>query len=546
MLSAGWLTLKQDTKLVGSVTVGVVIASIAVLSILTGGLNSTFILMLFLVPIEVALISKDRSTFVKCAALVVIAAGLVAGVTYTQNLVPLDGGLLNATVLAILATYAFVRAIIAFNTIESDIERVEPIAHKAAVPLFEGLLASLPGLVTRHNVAGDVTSVHGQQPKSLSVRADNLLGRGFVNQIHISDRIRFMSAIDKLRQGTPYVTIDLRFEAGFGLQNTICPDLQFTYMQANLIARFDHDDQLQEFFIQSLDMTELHDNEQAIQVFEDAERNAEIAKTSFLAGVSHELRTPLNSIMGFADILIHEVIAPLPDERHKEYVSLIRESGEHLLSVVNTMLDMSKIQNGQYTLYNEPFEFGPLLDRTKSMLDIQAGKKQIELNCRRQKDLPEICADSRALQQILINLVGNSIKFTEEGGVVTVDAEVKGSEFILSVSDTGIGIPENKLSQIGQPFMQVNSTLARRYEGTGLGLSLVKGLVELHNGVFDIKSIEGKGTQITITIPQLEAMSDIDELDTHNQTNATEPASSNAPFVDTKQAVYQGDKAHVA
>ncbi|MEP2947934.1 MAG: HAMP domain-containing sensor histidine kinase [Lentilitoribacter sp.] len=550
MLSCGIISKQKDIKNAGILAV---IGSAIVISVLvsaSGQAAMQMAMLYFVIPAEVYLITKQRQSVIAAtfASIVLGACAVIIASVGANELA--HSTLLGATIILMLLGYGFARV---FHNDNASMAKVADQSELAAettlapehapvnVPVVSHnkLIEDLPGLVTCHDANGDVMSVHGQSPEILSARASNLLGKGFVNQVHVSDRIRFMSAIDKLRQGVKCVCVDLRFETGF--HNT-ASDLQFTHIQANLIGQFNHENDLEKFYIQSIDMTSLHNTKALVEQYQTAERDAEINKTRFLAGVSHELRTPLNSIMGFADVLIHEVIAPLPDERHKEYVSLIRESGEHLLNVVNTMLDMSKIQNGQYTLYSEPFEFSSLLDRTKSMLDIQAGKKKIELNCRTQKGLQEVKADRRAMQQILINLVGNSIKFTEEKGVVTVDADIKGSEFILKVSDTGIGIPADKLSQIGQPFMQVNSSLARQYEGTGLGISLVKGLVELHHGRFDIQSVEGEGTQITITIPQLDELKD----ETHSNEDAPEIKDLNKAMHDDGQAVYQGGRANVA
>jgi cell cycle sensor histidine kinase DivJ len=538
MLSCGVLAKQRDVKLAGLCAVVGASIGLSILVAVSAQVAMQMAMLLLVIPAEVYLLRKQREPVI-ASTFAVSVLGLCAVIISSTSVGPIAHSTgLGATIIAMLIGYGFVRA---FNLNENipTVEEKDPKVHLSSEALFDSLIEDLPGLVTCHDAQGDVLSIHGQSPEMLSARASNLLGKGFVNQIHISDRIGFMSAVDKLRQGVECVAIELRFEAGFNNSTT---EQQFTHIQAHLIGRFDQENKLQKFYIQSLDMTLLHNAQAMIEQYETAERDAELNKTRFLAGVSHELRTPLNSIMGFADVLIHEVIAPLPDERHKEYVALIRDSGEHLLNVVNTMLDMSKIQNGQYTLYSEPFEFSDLLDRTKSMLDIQAGKKSIKLNCRTQKGLQEVKADRRAMQQILINLVGNSIKFTEEKGVVTVDAEIKGSEFILTVSDTGIGIPADKLSQIGQPFMQVNSTLARQYEGTGLGISLVKGLVELHSGRFDIQSVEGEGTQITITIPQLEELND----EWHPDEDAPEVKESNKAMHDDGQAIYQGGRANVA
>jgi len=225
------------------------------------------------------------------------------------------------------------------------------------------------------------------------------------------------------------------------------------------------------------------------------------AKDEFLATLSHELRTPLNAILGFSDILGGEYFGKLENNRQREYVGLIRQSGAHLLSVVNTMLDMSKIEAGRYELMLESFPIEDSIAACEAMLALQAKEKGLTLTSRVQRGLGEIVADQRALQQILINLVGNAIKFTDAGGAVTVDAALADGMLKLSVGDTGIGIASERLASLGQPFVQIQNDYTRRYAGTGLGLSLVKGLVALHGGSFSIASAPGEGTVITILIP---------------------------------------------
>ncbi|QRM54696.1 HAMP domain-containing histidine kinase [Sinorhizobium sp. BG8] len=353
------------------------------------------------------------------------------------------------------------------------------------------------GLVTIHDGRGFVTAVHGRDMKEILSWMRDPMGRGFLDQIHVSDRLSFIQTIDRIRQGAPHATIDIRME-----RPRLRPDAeQFVHMRVNLTAVRNDDGSLTGVVAQSQDISaEAQLKSEAARKTEEAE-TANDAKTRFLAAVSHELRTPLNAILGFSDILSGEYFGKLENDRQREYVALINQSGSHLLSVVNTMLDVSKIEAGRYELLSEPFVVSDIVRACEQMLGLQAREKGVKLTSRVQRDLGEAVADQRALQQVLINLVGNAIKFTDAGGLITIDAERRDKDLVLTVSDTGIGIPAAKLDAIGQPFMQVHNQYTRKYEGTGLGLSLVKGLVALHGGSFAIRSNPGEGTVITVRVP---------------------------------------------
>ncbi|TIV03270.1 MAG: HAMP domain-containing histidine kinase, partial [Mesorhizobium sp.] len=231
----------------------------------------------------------------------------------------------------------------------------------------------------------------------------------------------------------------------------------------------------------------------------EAAAAAEVAKGRFLAVVSHELRTPLNAIIGFSDMLLHEMFGAFRDPRQKEYVALVRESGQHLLSVVTSILDVSRIEAGAYATELEPFRFADAADLCRSMMRPLAEAKSIALGAQIAPDAGEINADRRAVQQILINLVSNALKFTPDGGSVVIGAKRVGSRLHFWVS--GIGIAEEDMANLGKPFMQIQNDYTRRFEGTGLGLSLVKGLVALHEGTMSIESAPGEGTTVTISLP---------------------------------------------
>lgn len=229
--------------------------------------------------------------------------------------------------------------------------------------------------------------------------------------------------------------------------------------------------------------------------------SGEIAKGRFLATVSHELRTPLNAIIGFSDMLLHREISGDLGPKQAEQVGLIRDAGNHLLSVVNAILDVSKIEAGSYRIAIEPFEMKPAVELCCAMLEPQAAERGVTLATTLPHGLGQLLGDRRAVQQILINLLSNAIKFTPGGGKVTVGATCRDGMIRIAVNDTGIGIGDEDLARLGRPFVQVQNDYTRQFQGTGLGLSLVKGLVKLHGGWMSIESAPGLGTSVTVGLP---------------------------------------------
>jgi len=222
------------------------------------------------------------------------------------------------------------------------------------------------------------------------------------------------------------------------------------------------------------------------------------SKSEFLANMSHELRTPLNAINGFSDIMQKEMFGPLGDPRYKEYVTDILFSGKHLLSLINDILDMSKIEAGKMTLNIDTVLVSSLVEQVIRIVRGRAEENRLKL-IYRPVDMQQIEADPRAVKQILLNLITNAIKFTPEGGVVRVDCEAKQSGVIVRVADSGMGISTEDLERLAQPFEQASNNNSG--EGTGLGLALSKSFVEMHGGNFHITSKLGEGTTITFTLP---------------------------------------------
>ena len=224
------------------------------------------------------------------------------------------------------------------------------------------------------------------------------------------------------------------------------------------------------------------------------------SKSEFLANMSHELRTPLNAINGFSDIMKKEMFGPLGDPRYREYISDILFSGQHLLSLINDILDMSKIEAGKMTLSVESLSISDMITQVLRMVRGRADENRLKL-VHDELEAQDIQADPRVVKQVLLNLATNAIKFTPEGGTVTLKVEPKSTGIIVHVIDTGIGISEEDITRLAQPFEQIDSQHSRKHEGTGLGLALSKSLVELHGGNFSIASTLGEGTTVTFTLP---------------------------------------------
>jgi signal transduction histidine kinase len=239
------------------------------------------------------------------------------------------------------------------------------------------------------------------------------------------------------------------------------------------------------------------------QIIEAKER-AEIAnrvKTEFLANMSHELRTPLNAIIGFSDVMLSGLFGGM-ESRYQEYIENIRDSGSHLLAVINDILDVSRIEAGRMELRPERIAVKDLLDSAMRLIRDRATEAGLSLIQRGDKNPPDLVIDSQRIKQVLLNILSNAVKFTPAGGKVTIEVSVhQNGEMIMTIEDTGIGMTEEGIQTALTPFGQVDSKLARRFEGTGLGLPLTKSFVELHGGKLHIRSVPDQGTTVSIHFP---------------------------------------------
>ncbi len=244
---------------------------------------------------------------------------------------------------------------------------------------------------------------------------------------------------------------------------------------------------------------------EAAEEMRAAKEEAELAaraKTEFLTNTTHELRTPLNAIIGFSEIMWSEAFGPIENDQYKGYVKDIHDSGNHLLGVINDILDMSRIEAGRTELVERELDVGNIVRESLRFVAERAREGQISVDTRIADRLPRILGDETKIRQILLNLLSNAVKFTPSGGQVTVSAEMApGGGMVIAVADNGIGIAPEDLKRAMAPFGQVDGALTRKYDGTGLGLPLAKALIELHGGILEMQSEVGRGTRVAMLLP---------------------------------------------
>jgi PAS domain S-box-containing protein len=251
----------------------------------------------------------------------------------------------------------------------------------------------------------------------------------------------------------------------------------------------------------SRDVTERTKHELEVKAAQERAESANKAKSRFLANMSHELRTPLNAVIGFTDMMRQRTFGPLGNERYEEYATLIYDSGQLLLDLISDMLDMAKIEAGKLELNLEHVDLGGTVEDCVRMLRDRAENSGLELTLSIPKEPVFLAADKRAVKQVLLNLLTNAIKFTPAGGHVGVSVRSGAGNATVSVRDTGIGIPASDIERLGNPFEQVNGDPMLAKSGSGLGLALVRALMEKHGGTLKIESEEGIGTDVRVSFP---------------------------------------------
>ena len=461
----------------------------ALVALCTGGIGSFAAVWLVVVPVEAAL-SASRRIVALATGLALTAAGLLlllgAGgylphaVTSPDQQSTLAAlGIVSATLYAAgLALGAELLVRTGASLLHAEEDRHRLLAH------------SMTDVVIRHGRNGSVLSAPQAAESIVGVKASELLGNGLFDRVHVADRPAYLAALADAASLNEERSLELRIRCGAG---------QFRWVDMRCLPRESGAGE-REVIAVLRDISERKSQDRAIETARAESERADAAKIRFIATMSHELRTPLNAIIGFSDMLTNESLE-LDPRRRLEYAKLINDSGHHLLSVVNGILDVSKMENGNFEITPEPFTPAPAIESCADLLALKAQDAGIELTMRIAPDLPDVAADRRAFNQILINLISNAVKFTPRGGRVTVSARCDGPKLAVTVEDTGVGIGESDLPRLGEAFFQGRASYDRRHDGTGLGLSIVKGLVHLHGGEVDIKSRLGEGTRVTVRLP---------------------------------------------
>ena len=494
------LYVAQTGRLAVGSTLIIVANAIVVywLSVHTGGINSTALLWLAMLPLEAAL--SGRRTSVRLAMALALATFGAVALTQVMGQMPAEA---ISTEDAHRLFWILSLALVVYTglmALRMDIiHRVDREYARAKGAQVRIVAENIGDMVTGHGRNGDVLFASPAVERILNIMPGDAYGDGFFKRVHVADRPAYLTALSEaiaLRKPSS-IEFRVRIEDSLGAPSYLWLEMRCRPIDAQPAQTMGD----VTVVAVTRDITERKAQEAEIEHARAAAEDANSAKTRFLANVSHELRTPLNAIIGFSDLLKSEVFGGFNDERQRDYVRLIHESGTHLLQVVSDILDMSKIESGNFEIATEPFDVPQLIESTREMMSQEAANRSLRLTSSVPNDMPELTADRRACKQILINLLSNAIKFTNPGGAVTIGARVLDHEVQFFVEDNGIGIAEKDLSKLGQPFVQADSGYNRRHEGTGLGLSVVKGLANLHGGSMKIDSRLNVGTRVTVTLP---------------------------------------------
>ena len=482
----------ESAHVLSSLALACLVTAVAVT---TGGIASFAAVWLVVVPLEAALSASRRVVaFASLLALSCVAILIALG---HFDMLPLAAAPRQAMMMAFgVASATLYAAGLAFGA--ESLARTSVALLSREEERYRLLALNMSDVISRHSRNGAVQFISPAAESLLGTQVSQLTGHGLFDRVHVADRPAYLTAMSAAARGGEAKSVEFRLKRDDtrGAVDFIWVEMRCRPLEQSAVATGEA-----EVVAVTRDITDRKMQEQALELARGAAEAADAAKTRFLATMSHELRTPLNAIIGFSEMIAREDSLMLDAARRKEYAQLINDSGQHLLGVVNGILDMSKMETGNFEIAPQTFAPRAAVINCCNLLALKARENGIDLIANLPQDLPALNADPCAFKQIVLNLVSNSIKFTERGGRVTVGAQVEGTRLVLRVTDTGVGIGPEDLKLIGAPFFQAGKTYQRRHEGTGLGLSIVKSLVALHSGEFKVQSKVDEGTTVTVAMP---------------------------------------------
>jgi cell cycle sensor histidine kinase DivJ len=445
---------------------------------------------LMLIPLEAAI--SGSPVLLLAASLFVVATLLGLMGLHNLGLIVASPQISFVAVVTFAAPSGVYAALLTFGADRN--RQLRRRLESLAATRYHVLSDAIGDLVLRHNASGEVLSASGSVRALFGLEAVDLVDRGLFYRIHVADRPAYLRTLESAAAQDKTVAATVRLRTGrseSSVEGFEEPIFAWVEVRAHRFADAIDSDDGAALVSVVRDVTAAKHAEERLEA---ARAEAELAnswKDRLLANVSHELRTPLNAILGFSEILASPELAPRDLAKQREYASIVHSSAEHLLSVVNLVLDMSRIEAGKFEILPEPFDVGQLIASCSDMLRLKAEASGVELTTAPPPVAArELVADRRACRQILLNLMSNA-----------VSADVVDDHYHISVTDNGIGISEDHLPKLGDPFYQVRSSYDRTFEGAGLGLSLVRGLVGLQGGSLSIESVAGQGTRVTVRMP---------------------------------------------
>jgi two-component system, cell cycle sensor histidine kinase DivJ len=465
-------------------------ALIGFLAALTGGVVSPLVVWFALVPAEAALAGGRpavlRAALAATVALLAVALIEAMGALPASRLPMPEWQIYTLSVFVAIVQAALVAAA------AQDRQRAADQAAAEGAAMYRFLADNAMDLITRHTSDGRIRFASPAALSLLEMTPDSLIGMAPSALVHPDDlktmQAAFMDASYFARPAAAEVRLKRADGSHVWAEIRCRPVPKANGEPADIVAV-------------TRDISERKAHERELIEARDLAEQASRAKSRFLANMSHELRTPLNAIIGFSEVMMHEMFGPLGGPRYGEYSRLIHESGNHLLELINGVLDMSKIEAGKFDLSEEVFDLAAVAEASVRFVRLPAERAGVVLRTAIAPNAQCIFADKRAVKQILVNLLSNGVKFTPRGGEVCVRAALDSRGVEIAVADSGVGISKKDLARLGKPFEQVEGEHVRAKEGTGLGLSLVKALAAMHGGEAVLESTLGEGTVVRVRLP---------------------------------------------